>query len=81
MLRTHEGKQVFSQEKKKRFLTALDLMRCLKQVKKTDIASTPISEIPYDISNMSRPKSEYTLSLSLLGLLHVKKQFLIVINS
>ena len=32
MLRSHEGKYVFS-KKKKRFVTALDLIKSLKQIK------------------------------------------------
>ena len=33
MLRTCEGKQVFSEEEKIRFVTAIDLKKCLKQIK------------------------------------------------
>ena len=39
MLRTHEGQLVFSDQTKIRFVTALDLIKCLKQIKKiTEIA-------------------------------------------
>ena len=38
MLRKHEGKEVFSQQNKIRFVTVLDLIKCLKQVKKEEIS-------------------------------------------
>ena len=49
-LRTHEGKLVFS-VKKFRFVTAFDLVKCLKYIKKQRLLLTcaPISESPSDI--------------------------------
>ena len=49
----HEGKQVFPEEKK-RFVTALDPSKCLKQIKneRLPLKYTPISELQSYISPM-----------------------------
>ena len=54
MLRTYGGSYVFSEEKKtSRFVTALDLIKCLKQVKsqRLHLPCGHISELPSDITN------------------------------
>ena len=50
-MRTNEGK-IFFEEKKKRFVTALDQITCLKQIKKHRLLlmCVPISELPSNIS-------------------------------
>ena len=47
MLRTHGGKKI-------RFVIALDLIQCLKQIrqKRLILTSAPLSELPSDISTM-----------------------------
>ena len=57
MLCTHGGKVVFS-VKKPQFVTALDLITCLKQIKKQKLLLTcaPLSKLPSDISTMPTPK-------------------------
>ena len=51
MLRMHEGKLFFSQNIT-RFVTAFDLVKCLKQIKSQRLLPTfaPISEVPSNIS-------------------------------
>ena len=53
MLRRHEGKLVFSEEKI-RWVTSLDLSKCFKQIKKQRLLlmCVSISELPSDISTM-----------------------------
>ena len=53
MLRTHEDKYVFS-DKNIRFLTALDLIKCLKQIKhqRWVLTCEPISGLLSNISTM-----------------------------
>ena len=53
LLRTHEGKYAFS-EKTFRFVTALDLIECLKQIKRKRllIMCAFNSELPSDKSTM-----------------------------
>ena len=40
MLRTHEGKQVFLVGPKKRFRTALDIIKCLQHIKEQKLLLT-----------------------------------------
>ena len=49
-----ELKKVFLEEKKDRFVTALDLIKCLKQIKQQRLLPTcaPMSELQYNISTM-----------------------------
>ena len=68
-LRTCEGNQVFSEEEKIRFVTALDLNKCLSQIRKQISLRTcaPISELPSNVSSMilskgSRKKITVVLS-------------------
>ena len=57
MLRTHEGKCVFLDESI-RFVTALELIECLKQVEKQILRFTcaPVNEVPSNISTMGHAK-------------------------
>ena len=52
-LRTHEGKWVFS-DKNTRFVTALDVIKCLEQVEYEILRLTcaPLNELPSNISTM-----------------------------
>ena len=53
MLRTHEGKWVFS-GKNTRFVTALDVIKCHEQVEKPilRLSCAPLNELPPNISTM-----------------------------
>ena len=53
MLRTFEGKYDFSEEKKIRFMTALDLNECLIQIKepRSIHMCAPISVLPSNVSS------------------------------
>ena len=53
MLRTLKAKCVFL-EKKIRFVTALDLIECLREIKKMRLllTCTPISELPSNINTL-----------------------------
>ena len=53
MLRTHEGKYVFS-GKNTRFVTALDVIKCLEQVEKQILRPTGahLNELPSNITTM-----------------------------
>ena len=55
MLRTHEGKKVFS-AKKNRSATALNLIKCLKQIEllASLLTCAPISELPANIITMDQ---------------------------
>ena len=56
MLRTQAGKWVFS-GKNTRFVTALDVIKCLKQVKKPSVfclTCATVNELPSNISTMGR---------------------------
>ena len=54
MLRTFEGKQVFSEGKNIRFVTTLDVIKCLEQIKQQRLFRTWefISELPSNMSTM-----------------------------
>ena len=54
MIRTHEGKWVFSEGKKSRFVTALDLIKCLKEIKyqRFLLKYATISELPSETITM-----------------------------
>ena len=56
MMRTHEGKMVFSDEKIG-VMTALELVKSLKQVKEQRLLLTcaPVYALPSYISTMTRP--------------------------
>ena len=53
MLGTHEGNKVFS-DKNIRFVTTLELIKCLKQVEGQRLRFTcaPVNELPSNISSM-----------------------------
>ena len=53
MLRTYKGKNIFFAEKN-RFVTALEINKCLKQIKyqRSLHTCTPLSELPSNISTM-----------------------------
>ena len=59
MFRTHEGKWVFS-GKNIRFVTALDVIKCLKQIEKQllRLKCAPLNELPSNISTMPYPEHE-----------------------
>ena len=54
-LRTHKGKQLFSERKTNPNVTAFDLIKCTKQIKQQRLLITfaAISELPSNISTMS----------------------------
>ena len=56
MLRTHEGNVYLSEENKIRFVTALDLIKCLKQdeYQRLPLTCAPISELPSNTSTVTR---------------------------
>ena len=55
MLRTHGGNRFF---RRKDLVTALDLIKCLKQIKKhrLQLIGVSFSEVPSDMSDMSKQK-------------------------
>ena len=60
MLRTHEGKYVFSERKKIRHVTSFDLINCLKQLKQQKLHLT---SAPYDPELNEKPKKQGPLIL------------------
>ena len=67
MLRTNEGKFVFS-KKKILFVTTLDLIKCLKQIKQQRLLTmcAPISVLPPNIGTMGQTDKHFPILLFIL---------------